>query len=352
MDIGRIDKNLRVETEIKREGLTFFDIKDEPFSIYGVFYENGEFVRMPDKAAAAVSDRVHILSKHTAGGRVRFITDSPYIAIKAVQKGSPNMSNMSPIGQAGLDLYRRDCGEEVYVKSFVPPFFSRDGFESVIDLPEAGEQVFTINFPLYFPVRELYVGIKAGSTLKAAPKYTVEKPVVFYGSSITQGGCASRAGTSYQGFLSRWYDMNYINLGFSGSAKGEESIARYIAGLDMSAFIYDYDHNTDSPQHLRETHGKFYSIIREAHPDIPIVFMTRPRHYLNKAETLQRDIIYNNYSEALARGERVYFVPGAELMALCANDGTVDGVHPTDFGFFSMASRLKVEFDKFISDLK
>ena len=352
MNISNVDKNFSISSAVLRDSIAFYDIKSEPFSLHGVLYENGQFVRLPDSTSKSISEGVHILSKHTAGGRVRFVTDSPYVAIKAVQKGKAGMAHMALCGQSGFDLYEKREGKERYLKTYIPSEASRDGFEGVYDFSTAGEHILTLNFPLYFNLCELYIGIKEGSVLRKAPEYSVKTPIVYYGSSITQGGCASRPGTSYQGFLSRWYDADYINLGFSGNAKGEKTMAEYIAGLDMSAFVYDYDHNADSPEHLLNTHEPFYRIIREAHPDIPIVFMSRPKIFLTKVEKENREVIYETYRKALQNGENVYYVSGSELMELCADEGTVDGCHPTDLGFFSMAKRLQKEFDKFIDSLK
>jgi hypothetical protein len=352
MDISLIDKNLKIETKINKSDIVFFDIKNEPFSVHGGFYENGEWVRMPDSVAKTVSEGVHSLSKHTAGIRVRFVTDSPYVAIHTKQEGTANMCHMPPSGQCGFDLYEYVDGKEVYVKSFIPPFTMTGGYDSVIDFPTSGEHTVTVNFPLYFNVRELYIGLREGAVLKKAPDYTVKKPVVFYGSSITQGGCASRPGNSYQGFLSRRYGFDYINLGFSGSARGEDSMADYIASLDMSAFIYDYDYNAPTAEHLKMTHERFYKKIRKAHPDIPIVFMSRPKIYLDSEEAVRKKTVRQSYEAALARGECVYLALGDELIALSGNDANVDGCHPNDLGFFSMAKRLEAEFDKFIEGLK
>ena len=351
MDISRVDKNFTVETDIIRDGLEFFDIKNEPFSVCGVFYENGAWVRLPRAVAETVNEGVAALYEHTAGGRVRFVTDSPYIVIKAVQVGKPGFAHMATSGVSGFDLYETAEGKYIHRKTFMPEINSVTGLEGVFDFSSEGERILTLDFPLYFNVKELYIGIKSGSVLKKAPDYKIKKPIVFYGSSITQGGCASRAGTSYQGFLSRKYDADYINLGFSGSARGEENMANYIASLDMSAFVYDYDHNAPTEEHLRNTHERFYKIIRAAHPDIPVIIMTRPKVALRNSEKIYRDIIYQTYKSALDRGEKVYFAVGSELMQLCADEGTVDGCHPTDLGFFSMAERLSVEFDKFIDTL-
>ncbi len=352
MDISAIDKNLKIETKIDKKDVVFHDIKKAPFSVHGGFYEDGAWVRMPDSVAKTVSEGVYSLSKHTAGMRVRFVTDSPYVAIHTKQVGTAGMSHMPPSGQCGFDLYEYKDGKEIYVKSFIPPFYMDGGYESVIDFPSSGEHTVTVNFPLYFNVHELYIGIREGAVLKKAPDYRLKKPIVFYGSSITQGGCASRPGNSYQGFLSRAYDFDYVNLGFSGSAKGEDNMANYIASLDMSAFVYDYDYNAPTAEHLTMTHERFYKKIRECHPDIPIVFMSRPKIYLDSEETLRKKTVRQTYEAALARGERVYLALGNELISLSGNDASVDGCHPSDLGFFSMAERLKKEFDKFIKYLR
>jgi hypothetical protein len=212
------------------------------------------------------------------------------------------------------------------------------------------DRVVTVNFPNYGSIDEVLVGIEEGATLLEAPDYKYETPAVFYGSSITQGGCASRPGMSYESILSRKLDLNYINLGFSGNALGEDSMAEYIADLDMSVFVYDYDFNAPTPEHLKANHEKMFLKIREKNPELPIIIMTRPRHekQLQPSEWERIEIARETYENAKARGELVYFIPGYELMELAGDDGCVDLCHPTDLGFASMARRLSVELRKFI----
>jgi hypothetical protein len=278
---------------------------------------------------------VHHLHANTAGGRVRFVTDSPYIAISA-KFGSVGRMNHFPLtGSAGFDLY---TGTH-YLNTYRPPMDLADSFESVIDINDGVEREYTINFPLYSDVLSLYIGLKDGCTLKAAPKYSIEKPVVFYGSSITQGGCASRPGNSYQSILSREFDFDYLNLGFSGNAKAEDVISDYIAGLDMSFFVYDYDHNAPTVEHLADTHEKMFRKIRAAHPDLPILMLTRPKYYLTKPEERRLEIVRHTYENALAAGdENVYFIPCPDLLIeLVRESALVDNCHPGDSGFVSMA---------------
>lgn len=355
MRIEELDQNFKLETTIKREGLRFLNAAEEPFSVHGLIRISDRWVRMPLDKAEKTSQAVYMLSKNTAGGRVRFVTDSPYIAIKTVQPAAGTMPHMPLTGHAGFDLYIGEGRDSTYCRSFVPPATVQNvgGYESIIDLtPEnlagGGLHTFTIGFPLYHGVNELYIGLKEGSTLQKAKDYEVKTPMVFYGSSITQGGCASRPGTCYQAWLSRWFDADYINLGFSGSARGEDEIADYIAGLEMSAFIYDYDYNSPTYDTLVATHDKMLRRIRTAHPDLPIICASRPRFPLNPEETARRDLIRANVERLRAEGDTmISFVSGKELIAIGGMEGTVDFCHPTDLGFYSMAVRFAEELEKY-----
>ena len=348
-DIAKIDKNLAVETSIEREGLCFYDAEEVPFQIYGIFKENGVFRRMPEQIAKKVNEGVYELHTNTAGGRVRFITDSPYVAIKT-EYVPGKMPHFALTGSAGFDMYAEYNGEARFIRTFIPPFNVQDGYESVWDFTDCNERLVTINFPLYSTVSKLYIGLKEGSVLKAAPEYRIQKPIVYYGSSITQGGCASKPGSSYQSILSRRFDCDYINLGFSGSAKGEDAMVDYIKGLDMSIFVLDYDHNAPSHEHLVETHSKMYETIRAAKPDLPILILPRPKYHLNELDQRRFEIVYNTYLAALARGDKnVYFLDGKKLMEVVKDNGTVDGTHPSDSGFFSMACAVGDVFEKILT---
>ncbi|MBO4950268.1 MAG: SGNH/GDSL hydrolase family protein [Clostridia bacterium] len=335
-DISEIDKNLKVETTIQKDGLKFYDIKEQPFKVYGVFHDGERYRRMPDDVAKSVSDAIHYGVKYTAGGRVRFRTNSSFVAIH--YKGEMGkMPHFAFTGSCGFDLYFGNT----YVGSFVPPMGNNKGYESLIDLGDSEMKEVTINFPTYSFVEELYIGLDENAHIEAPTPYKVEKPVVFYGSSITQGGCSSRPGSCYEPYITRRFDCDHINLGFSGSARAEDEMAEYIAGLDMSLFVYDYDHNSPSIEHLTATHERMFKIIREKNPDLPIIMMSRPKYYLDSTEEKRLEIIKKTYENAKAAGDKnVYFIDGRDLCKLCGNEGTVDNCHPTDFGFASMAQTL------------
>lgn len=181
-------------------------------------------------------------------------------------------------------------------------------------------------------------------------KYRDVLPIVYAGSSITQGGCASRPGNAYQAIISRRLNIDFLNFGFSGSFKAEDLIVDYLNTLSMSAFVSDYDHNAPTAEHLKNTHYRMYEKIREKHPDLPYVMITRPdvlnNEYSSKVKgelasgaVIRRDIIYESYRKAIESGDRnVYFIDGDSFFAGEYQDcATVDSTHPNDYGMVRMA---------------
>lgn len=334
--ITKIDPNFSVKTELELDNVCFYSALDKPFSLHGVFYQDGRFRRIPEAVAKNVSPSVLRLHTHTAGGRIRFRTDSGYVAIKAVMPQISRMAHFALTGSAGFDLYLDTEGQ--YVKTFVPPVSMTDGYESVIKMKSGEMREYTINLPLYSGISQLYIGLEDTATVLPPPPYKIEKPIVFYGSSITQGGCASRPGNSYEARISRALNADYVNLGFSGSCRAEETMAHYIKSLEMSTFVYDYDHNSRNPEYLKNTHQKFFKIIRDAHPDLPIVILSRPEAVLSGNALRSKEIIEKTYLKAKEAGDKnVYFLDGPALMKVAGFDGTVDNCHPNDLGFYSMS---------------
>ena len=331
--IDEIDKNLAVKPIAERDGLRFFDVCSELFGLYGVTHDT-EFQRLPKEVAKTVSDGVYSLHGHTAGGCVHFRTNSKRVAIRCEMAAVTNFSHMPATGTHGFDLY----ADGEYWGTFVPPTDMTDGYESVINFPDMSMRGLTINFPLYNGVTNLYVGLDNGSECKSFNPYRSDKPIVYYVSSITQGGCASRPGMCYQAIISRRLGIPNINLGFSGSALGETKMAEYIAGIEMCAFVFDYDYNAPNAEHLRNTHEKFFKIVREANPNLPIIMLSQHSDRISEAEERRR-IIFDTYNNAVKNGDNnVYYIDGFTLFP--NRDCTVDGCHPTDLGFWFMAEKI------------
>jgi len=268
-------------------------------------------------------------------------------AVKPMPIESPSrMSHFPLTGTTGFDLYSDEDGRSVYIGTFVPPYDIGTSYESLVKFGGEKMREITIHMPLYANVTELYIGIDENATLKASTPYEHERPAVFYGSSVTQGGCASRPGNSYEAVLSRELSLDHVNLGFSGGAKAEDEMIEYLASylkeINASLFVLDYDYNSPSKEHLEATHEKAFKRIREVNRSLPILILSRPKYRLSYDERLRREIIRRTYENAVNSGDKnVYFIDGVDLMELCREDGTVDNCHPTDFGFASMAAKIK-----------
>ena len=331
--IEEIDKNFAAKSA-DENGFVWYDCTEAPFQVYGLMHTGDCFVRMPQEVANNVSDGVASLNTSTAGGRVRFATDSWAIMIRATMHNLIKIPLFALTGSAGFDLY----ADNTHAGTFAPPMDIEDCYTATV-YTDGRMHDMVIHFPLYSGVKQLEIGIREGASLMPGAKYKTDLPVVYYGSSITQGGCASRPGNSYPAVVSRMLDCDFVNLGFSGNARGEATMAQYIAHLPMSAFVFDYDHNAPGPEHLQNTHAKMFGIIREKNPALPVIMMTRPDSFLNSTGEQNRKIIMKTYTDAVEAGDRnVFFIDGRGFVR--DGDGTVDNCHPNDLGFRYMAETV------------
>ena len=317
------------------------------------FQENhGEFWRLPVRSQDSFPKEVWNLAHDPTGGRIRFRTDSSSIAIRLEWPHPPGMRNMHFFGQSGVDLYVRNT----YWGTAVPDKDAAAGkvYEHVYfkGQPRVMRDI-TIYLSLYSPVKVLEIGLDKDAAVESAAPYAVPAPVVFYGTSITQGGCASRAGMSYQAILGRRLNLNHVNLGFSGNGKGEAAVARAVAEIDASVFVLDFAQNNGSVESLAEVYDPFIGILRERHPDTPIVAIT-PIYAAsettgNRRNEQMRSLIRSVVSKRIAAGDaHLQLVEGTDLLGPSRVDGLVDGTHPNDLGFEWMADGLAERLRKIL----
>lgn len=343
-----LDKNMIVNTTIGDAEVTWYDVRRAPFSLHGLYEPRTEafFHRLPLDVAAATSEAVDRLSQESAGGRVRFSTDSPYIALRAKFRVVGRSSHLTLVSSAGFDLYIDGEFGSRFVKEFRMPYDMVDSYEQIVYLESETLRSYTINFPVHSVVESLEIGLKPGAALKEARPYRDVKPIAFYGSSIVHGTAASRPGYIYPSIISRTLNVDFYNIGFSGNAKGEPVLAEWMATLPMSVFVCDYDHNAPTIEHLEATHYPMYEIIREKNPDLPYIMITRPNYWtMIKDQSCilkRRDIIMSSYLKARQAGdENVYFIDGMSFFVEPHQyDFSMDGVHPNDAGFHRMADGI------------
>ena len=333
------DGEISLSSPFAKMDLHFYSVRVAPFKVYGLYNiaDGKPFRRMPEEVAEKTSKSVAELNRNTAGGRIRFSTDSENVVLKATTPGfSFGHLFMSFIAQNGFDMFVNGK----FYGVFRPDDIKGDVYDSVIKFPDKRMRNIEINFPTYCKVDEVYIGLDSTATVKEGAKYRHRKHIVFYGSSITQGAIASRPGNAYQAIISRRYDCNFINLGFSGSGKAEDAVVKYISELDMSIFVCDYDHNAPDAQYLKDTHEKLYRAVRENHRSIPIIFVSRPDYDTLEVDSAKRrNVIHETFMKAVNEGDRhVYYIDGKSLYHGIDRDCcSADGCHPNDAGLVRMA---------------
>ena len=352
--MDNFERAFKMPTSFDVKDVIFYNVRKEPFSIYGLFEptKQAPFRRLPENVAKMTNDGVTTLALDTAGGRVRFSTDSPYVIIKLSLPNVNRFAHMPLTGTTGVDVYEDTDGGSKFVKAARPEINITDGYEIIVKFDRPKMRSLTVNFPSFNHVDDMFIGISETARLRSGRKYANKKPIVFYGSSITQGACSSRPGTTCQNFISRRYNLDYINLGFSGSARAEAAIVSYMAKLPMLAFVSDYDHNAPNVEHLNDTHSRLYDTIREENPDIPYIMLSRPNFNGTASDNARRDVVINTYRRARELGDKnVYYIDGEGLFSgPFSDDCTVDGTHPNDLGFSLIADRLGRVIDRALRD--
>ncbi len=306
------------------------------------------FARFPSRAKGKVTDSVWNLSQHSAGEVVRFRTDSDQIKVRyTLYSGNVAMSHMPATGVSGLDLYAFDEETKDWRWAAVPQTTKKTEEKTWISGMEKKEREFMAYLPLYNGVDALSIGVPEGASFTALSPRS-DKPIVYYGTSIAHGGCASRPGNAYTAMLGRRLDIPVVNLGFSGSARMEMEIADLLCEIDAEIYVLDAGPNMTS-QWIDERMIPFVKKLREARPNVPILIV-EDRWFSNEWILPDRHAtgVNNHASEKRAFEELqkefdgLYYLSGETLLGEdLDNDGTVDGSHPNDLGMYRQANALE-----------
>ncbi len=347
MGIEKIDKNFEISRPKTTEGKTTYFIPSPNFSLYGVYYDEKSkgFVRLAPEFAYSVSEGCGFLSRHTSGGRLCFYTDSTTLEIEVGYCEFGAMSHMPLTGSSGFSLFELTEQGEKWIANLVPSIADTKGFRAAVNLPNAKigvKKEYVLYFPLYNRVDLLAISLDENACVEGTNPYRDELPILYYGSSITQGGCASRPDNAYQALICKRNKIDYINLGFSGNGKAEPSMVDYLASIDCSLFVCDYDHNAPTPEYLAATHYALYERYRKVRPTTPILFISKPDVELDIGGKSRVKIIRATYQKAKRQGDKhVYFLSGERFYnSKNAWDYAVDGCHPADYGFALMADKI------------
>lgn len=357
--IERYDPN-ETYPDAAHTDLEWRDAHATPFRLCGFpwFAQDRIYRRLPLKPQDQLPEAVHWLSFCTAGGQVAFRTNSTRLAIRVKLSGLPDSWNMAPVGQCGFDAYigelgRTDASRARYVGS-AQVVVGKDTYCSwLYEYLPAEARTVTLNFPLYKGVERVEIGFEHGAQVSAPPPFAKPGPVIVYGTSITQGASASRPGMAFTNILSRRLNLEFINLGFSGSGLCEPEVARTIAAMPLNqkpaAIFLDCDSNIRSTALLMERHPAFLKTLRERWPKVPLLvaskppFMTETHHNEVVAYRLERrDFLKQLVADLRTAGDaKVFFQDGGDFYGDDWDECTIDRRHSTDLGFHRMAHVLE-----------
>ena len=354
IDIKKVDSNF-INEEAK-EDILYIDPKTSDLvKIYGLnwFSEDKRYHRLSkelDEVLPNLEGSVDVLAGNSSGGIMAFYSNTNMLKIKVKLSFKFHMGHMPYTGQAGFDLYIGKTYQDMKFYRTSNFDFNKTEYEftyfnhnKLFD----DNKLFVLNFPLYATVEEVLVGVNPEcNILPCNDLFKTNDKIVFYGTSITQGGCASRPGMSYTQILSRMLGIECLNYGFSGNGKGHIEIAEALSKIkDVKMFVLDYEANATFDR-LKATLDNFVKCLRNKYPLVPIIIISKIPMYL---EFHDDDYIKNekkirsyqkNYVKK-AKDDNLYYIDGAKVLGKTnISEKTVDGCHPTDYGFMSMAECL------------
>lgn len=328
-----------------KENIQWTDIRTLGVEGQGWTDTKAPYDRLPAKAEAKVRAAVWNLSRNSAGMHVRFVTDATSIKARwAVTSDKLAMPHMAATGVSGLDLYVKMENGQWHWLAVTKPAAQTNDVTVVSNLP-AGKREFLLYLPLYNGTHFVELGVPAGASLAKAGPWGpgTRKPILFYGTSILHGACASRPGMVHSAILGRRFHFPTINLGFSGNGKMEPELADLLAELDPSVYVLDCLPNLNGNE-VTERAEPFVQKLRAAHPETPIVlvedrvyadsFLIASKRERNEANHAALKAAYQRLLKAGVKG--LYYIEGDHLVG-DDGDGTVDSSHPNDLGFMRQA---------------
>lgn len=322
--------------------------------------------RLPERAEKSIRDIVWQLSHDAAGLKVEFKTDASNIHVRyTVVNKNYAMSHFPATGVSGVDLYvlNNDGIWDWADGSFNFGDTITYSFDN-LDLDERNcskGKSFHLYLPLYNQVKWLEIGVSENSYFEFKPTRK-QKPIVVYGTSIAQGGCASRPGMAWTAILERSIYTPLINLGFSGNAKMESELIKLLQEIDARIFILDCLPNLDAnTTELSLSVEKKYIegvlALREKYADTPILLTEHSGDILHKLDSSRRkSVLKLNYSLRQAfnqlkeRGIHGIYLLTANEIGLDI-ESTVDGLHPTDLGMVKYAQAYKKKLQEIFKEV-
>ena len=339
------------EVPVKGDTIKFFD--GQLFTIIGKFHSEKNYARFPKEYKSTLRKEVWDLGQNSAGISIRFRSNASEIAVRWTVTKDMNMDHMPATGIKGVDLYAYTDNHWKYINTG-----RVKGKVNEFTLVRSGGAVFReylLNLPLYDGVDSLSIGINSSAEItKPSEMYMIDKkPVVYYGTSIAQGGCASRPGMAFTNILAREMDRSFINMGFSGNGTLETSVGAAMCEIDAALYVLDCNPNT-STDLIYERAVELVKLLKQKRPGVPVL-LVEGFYYENgfgdprQSDTEKKRVeLQRAFNELKKSGiKQIYYKKGDGMIGN-DHEGTVDGVHPNDLGMIRMAESLRPAIQRII----
>lgn len=359
-DIKKIDVAFS-NKETTNELCYYNPVETDKIKVFGLnwFEEDKRYVRFPkssDEVIKNLAEGLHYLVEQPSGAMLAFRSNTTTIKIKVELGHWFNMAHMAFTGQGGFDIYVGTKREDLkfFRTSSFPVSNKAYEFTYFSDWSKE-DRLYVINFPLYAAVNKIEVGIDQDATIVPELEVFNKGRVVCYGTSITQGGCASRGGMSYTNALSRRTGYEFLNFGFSGNGRGQKEVAELLASINnVSMYILDYEANATLSM-LQDTLDNFINILRAKYPNVPILVLSKIQmsyetHLEDNRKKQMKSLYFQKrvVKKHQETDKNIYFYDGHKLLGKYTTDATVDGSHPTDLGFMMITENLEKVIKKYI----
>jgi hypothetical protein len=331
-----------------KDAIVWYDLRLLDIEGQGWKDTKAPFDRLPAKAEGKVPASVWGLSRHSAGLAARFITDSPTVHVQwSLTSDRLAMPHMPATGVSGVDLYVRAAKDGRWQWAGNGRPLQQNDNRAAFTVPP-GKKECLLYLPLYNGTASVEIGLPKDSFFSKGPPRAAayQKPLVFYGTSITQGGCASRPGMVHTAILGRRFERPVINLGFSGAGKMDASVVELMAEIDAAVYVIDCLPNMQ-PKEITERTATLVETLRKARPATPIL-LVEDRTFTNasvnegmrKQHELRRAAFNAEYDKLIAaKVPHLAYLKGDRLLG-DDGEGAVDGSHPTDLGFLRQAEQF------------
>lgn len=359
-----VDRNFAVHSG-DSGGVVWHDPAARPFGVSGFcfFEQDGVFCRLPQQPPQPLPGSVRTLAWSTSGGQVRFRTDSDRILIRVALRPAAPLRNVARTAQCSFDLLRGGPLQKRFAGLAVPTYEETEYQRELWKVSDRKMTEYTLNFPLYQGVRKLEIGLSAGARIEPPSPWRLDGPVVVYGGSTLQGSSASRPGNTWTMMLSLRLNVEFANMGFSGSGRTEASVAEALALIQRPALYVMCSDTNSTLEQLHERFLPFIGILRRAHPATPILVLSRPRwggdlrtnedrsgKDLDADRRTKAAFLKGEVEKLRANGDtRIYFKDGADDTADDFDVESVDGSHMNDLGYYRFANRIEPVIRKILN---